>query len=62
VLQKTIVLIKERFHVSEEYANRLAISALDGIESHGCDPNDFETVRETVKVVVASWVKNGASK
>lgn len=57
---KTAALIKKRFHVSDDYAVRLAVAALDGIESHGCDPNDLASVNETIKVVVAAWVKDGA--
>lgn len=59
---KTAALIQRRFHVSDGYAQRLAVAALDGIESHGCDPNDWGTIKETVKVVVSSWVKDGAFK
>lgn len=62
ILQKTVALIKQQFHVPDKYAKRLATSALSGIESHGGDPNDFETVKETVRVVVTSWVKDGAFK
>ncbi len=57
--RKTTALIQRRFHVSEEYAQRLAIAALHGMESHGLNPNNWETVVEVVKVVVASWIKNG---
>ncbi|WP_275260890.1 hypothetical protein [Citrobacter freundii] len=46
--------------MSDDYALRLAVAALDGIESHGGAPNDLATINETIKVVVASWVKNGA--
>jgi hypothetical protein len=59
---KTAELIQKRFHVSDEYARNLAVAALDGIASHGCDQNDWETIKETVKVVVASWIKNGSLK
>ena len=58
--QETADFIKRLFHVSDEYANRLAISALDGIESHGGNPNDIATIHATVEVVVATWVKDGA--
>lgn len=60
VQARTVALIKKRFHVSDDYALRLAVAALDGIESHGGDPNDLATINETIKVAVASWVKNGA--
>ena len=61
-LSKTAELIHERFRVSPDYAQRLAVAALDGIDAHGCDPSDWKTIEETVRVVVASWVKNGAFK
>jgi hypothetical protein len=44
------------FGVSPEHAQRLAVSALNGIESHGLNPEDWETVKETVRVVVAGWI------
>ncbi len=55
---KTTTLIQRHFHVSEERAQRLAVAALNGIESHGLDPNNWDTVVETVKVVVASWINS----
>lgn len=61
-LQKTVDLIKQRYHVTDDYALRLATFALDAIDSHGGNPNNFDTVIETVRVVVASWVKKGALK
>jgi hypothetical protein len=42
-----------------EYAQRLALGALKGIEAHGGDLEDWETIVKTVNVVVAGWVKNG---
>ena len=59
-LSKTAALIQEQFHVSPDYAQRLAVVALDGIDAHGGDPSNWKTIEETVRVVVASWVKNGA--
>lgn len=56
--RKTTALIQRRFHVPGEYAQRLAVAALNGIESHGLNPNNRETVVEAVKVVVASWIKS----
>ena len=60
--ENSIALIQKRFGVSHDYAKRLAIAALDGIESHGGDPQDWNTVLETVNVVVSSWVEHGAFK
>lgn len=59
-LDKTARLIVEMFGVSPEHAQRLAVSALNGIESHGLNPEDWETVKETVRVVVAGWINDGA--
>lgn len=59
---KTAALIQRRLNTSNDYAQKLAIAALDGIESHGGNPNDWKTINETVKVVVSSWVKNSALK
>lgn len=55
---KTTALIQRRFHVSEDRAQRLAVAALNGIESHGGNPNNWDTVVETVTVVVASWMQS----
>ena len=59
MIVRTAALIEERFHVATDYSNRLAIAALDGIESHGLDANDWDTVVETVNFVVASWISAG---
>ncbi|WGK92851.1 hypothetical protein [Pseudomonas migulae] len=60
IVDKTARLIVERFGVSPEYAQRLAVGALDGIEWHGGNPENWETVKETVGVVVAGWINFGA--
>jgi hypothetical protein len=57
---KTKALIIEKFEVSSEYAECLALAALNGIESHGGNPEDWETVKETVRLVVEAWINNGA--
>ena len=59
MIVRTAALIEERFHVATDYSNRLAIAALDGIESHGLDANDWDTVVETVNFGVASWISAG---
>lgn len=60
--EKTAARIQERFHVPPEYARRLAVAALGGIESHGCDSTDWQTIEETLRVVVASWIEHGTFK
>lgn len=60
IKEKTTAFIQQRFHVSPNYANCLAVAALDGIASHGFDPEDWNTVVETVNVAVASWIKKQA--
>ena len=59
VVDRTAQLIVERFKVLPDYAKRLALGVLDGIESHGGDSTDWETIANAVEVVVAGWVKNG---
>lgn len=59
---KTSTLIIENYEVSAEYAQRLAVNVLDGIGSHGGDPEDWETVKEAVRVVVAAWINADARK
>jgi hypothetical protein len=59
-LSKATALIHEKFQVSPDYAQRLAVAALNGIDAHGLDPSDWSTIEETVRVVVASWVIDGA--
>ena len=60
--EKTSLLIAETFHIPLDYANRLATAALNGIDSHGGDPGDWETIVETVNVVVKSWIEHGDLK
>lgn len=62
VLQRTVTLIRERFQTSAAYSERLAAAALDGIDAHGLDPNDWDTVTSTIDVVVRAWVSGGAFK
>lgn len=57
---KTGALIIESNGVSPEYARRLAVNVLDGIESHGGNPEGWETVKEAVRVVVAASIYAGA--
>ena len=59
---KTAALIQKRFNVPSDYAQRLAVAALDGIDAHGCDASDWDTIVETVRVVVASWIANQTFK
>ncbi len=59
IVLKTATLIQQQFHISDEHAQRLAVAALDGLESHGSSANDWGSIVKTVNVVVASWIKNG---
>jgi len=59
IRHKTTLLIQQQFYVSEERAQQLAVAALEGIESHGGNPNNWDTIEKTVNVVVASWIKSG---
>lgn len=60
--RKTGTLITENYGVSAEYAQRLAVKVLDGIESHGGNPEDWETVKEAVSVVVSAWINADATE
>ncbi|RMR37950.1 hypothetical protein ALP36_102726 [Pseudomonas syringae pv. coriandricola] len=59
---KTGTLIIESYGVSAEYAQRLALNVLDGIESHGGNPEDWDKVKEAVRVVVSAWINADATK
>jgi hypothetical protein len=45
-----------QFDLDYEKSRELAIQALKGLDSHGCDWNDFDTVKETISIVVSSWI------
>ncbi|WP_146174370.1 hypothetical protein [Paraburkholderia caribensis] len=47
-LRRTAMLIQERFHMSTAGATQLAAKALKGIDAHGLDPDDWDTVVTTV--------------
>jgi hypothetical protein len=56
ILNKTKVLIQEKYLVSEESAIKYAKWALDALVSHGGSPNDFSSVIKVIEVVVKSWI------
>jgi hypothetical protein len=60
--EQAAYLIVNRFHVSSDYARRLANAALNAIDSKGGDPSDWETIVRTVDVVVRSWIEHGLLK
>ncbi|WP_152998547.1 hypothetical protein [Pseudomonas syringae] len=60
--EKTGTLIIESYGISPEYAQRLAVNILDEIESHGGNSEDWETVKEAVRVVAAAWTHNGVKE
>jgi hypothetical protein len=62
IREKASLLIAEKFEVASDYADRLAVAALNGIDSHGGNPVDWETIVKTVDVVVKSWIEQGAFK
>lgn len=55
-LKATVALIQERFHRSITHSEQLATAALNGIDSHGLDPDDWATVVATVDVAVRAWI------
>ena len=56
ITQRTADAIVERFAVTPDHARRLAIKAMDGIDSHGGDPHDWETIDGVINVVVRAWI------
>ena len=62
IRDKASLLITEKFNVASDYADRLAVAALNGIDSHGGNPADWETIVKTVDVVVKSSVEQGVLK
>lgn len=57
-IDMTAQLIVELFDVPPDQAAHLALKALNGIESHGGDSTDWDAISKTVRVVVASWLKD----
>jgi len=57
LVEQTAVLIVSKFAVTPDRARRMAERAMDGIDAHGSDPHDWETIQEVVDVVVRSWVE-----
>lgn len=60
-LKRTVALIQERFHTSITHSERLAAAALNGIDAHGLDPDDWATVVATVDVVVRAWISGNGT-
>ena len=58
IVERTTVLIIKKYSVAPDRARRMAVQAMDGIDSHGGDPHDWITIQEVVDVVVGSWVSN----
>ena len=61
-LRKAATLIHERFDISTTRAEQFAAAALNGIDSHGLDPDDWDTVLATVDVVVRAWIADGSDQ
>jgi hypothetical protein len=59
---KASLLVAEKFHIPTDYADRLATAALNGIDSKGGDPEDWDTIVKVIDVVVKSWIENGYLK
>lgn len=59
IVTKTAELISITFSVSPDRARRLAVAAMDGMDSHGGDPHDWRSIEQVVDVVVRSWVTQG---
>ena len=61
-LQRTAKLIQERFNMAPARSEQLAAQALNGIDAHGLDPDDWNTVAATVDVVVRTWISGDAGQ
>lgn len=61
-LRRTAKLIQERFNTSAARSEQLAVEALNGIDAHGLDPDEWNTVAATVDVVVRTWISGGAGQ
>jgi hypothetical protein len=59
LVTKTADLILSKFSVSPDRARRLAVAAMNGMDSHGSDPHDWGTIEQVVEIVVRSWVDKG---
>ena len=55
-IEKATDEVITQYNLKHDEARRLAIKALNGLDSHGCDFNNFDTVKETIRIVVASWL------
>lgn len=60
-LKRTVALIQGRFRTSAALSERLAAAALNGIDAHGLDPDDWATVVATVDVVVRVWISGNGT-
>ncbi|MBB6201367.1 hypothetical protein [Paraburkholderia fungorum] len=61
-LRRTATLIQGRFNVSTARSTQLAAEALNGIDAHGLDPDDWDTVVATVDVVVRAWISSRSGR
>ncbi|WP_158660531.1 hypothetical protein [Paraburkholderia hospita] len=48
--------------MSAARSEQLAAEALNGIDAHGLDPDDWNTVAATVDVVVRTWISGDAGQ
>jgi len=62
ILQRTAGLIQERFKISAVRSEQLATEALNGIDAHGGDPDDWNTITATVDIVVRSWISRDSGQ
>ena len=59
LVTKTAELVVRKFSVAPDRARRLAIAAMDDIDSHGGAPHDWRSIEQVVDVVVRSWIAEG---
>ena len=55
-IEKATDEVISQYSLRYDEARRLAIKALNGLDSHGSDFNNFDTVKETIRIAVASWL------
>jgi hypothetical protein len=56
LITKVAAAIADRFSVPPERARRLAVAAMDSIDSYGGSPRDWPTIEKVISVVVRTWI------
>ena len=62
ILPKISEYIAKRFHVHQDRADQLALNAETVMEAHGISLHHWETVTNTIEIVVKGWIRDGIAK